>query len=786
MLKSRDTLGFSPIQSKSRTEQQLGYLFLGLYALMSLFWAFSADAPWDDDCPTRFLNTRNALSDPLQFISVWNRPLWVLIFALPAQMGKVSVPLLMTLLSTLGAGLLWRAVEKLNVPQAWLIIPLYVFQPFFFGTSRVALTEPLAATLICAGFYFLVHRKWVLYALMGGLLPLARLELSLLLILWLIPLAKERQWRAIFVMAAPIVAWNLVGGILTGDFNYVFHQTFGLDKGINRYGQTTFLHYFERYWYVTGPVVAMLFSLGIAYRVRYKSVTSWIDGQFLLGFLVYVLFSWKLSMGNAAGFLRNLVPLSPLAALIALDGWNQVWATLAKTKYGNQLQRLKNDQLLASLTILVTLGITFAFFSKTLVLHQILDPQPNYLLLLFMLISVVLGVIWTQVKLKTSESIRQMSVALTLAGLSVSYTLISEPPTASANVERQAVGTIATYFKHSEFAGREAYVNHNWFFWSADLDAYDPKYKRVTMDNLTKAPKGALVVWDSHYSTRLSGDVYPSYFEQHPEFVELLRVGHPDLKECVILYEKLGAGSLERVARSASFGAENARFLPAIAARAHFLMAQHDYRNAIDRFDFILGNVQNDPGVWYGRGLCMMETGYYTEAIANFKNAVTLEARLPLAWYQLGVAQARTGDLKSALISLNRSLALENASETLYHTRAAVKTDMGDLHGAIADYSLAIRLNPQNLQAYSDRAMAHALAKQLPQARADIAKVLAEKPQDPQAIFVKGRIELQAGDKEKGCALMQNALELGLQEAQQFITKNCGATVDTVLSNPAR
>jgi tetratricopeptide (TPR) repeat protein len=366
------------------------------------------------------------------------------------------------------------------------------------------------------------------------------------------------------------------------------------------------------------------------------------------------------------------------------------------------------------------------------------------------------------------------------------YTLISEPPSASANVERQAVGTIATFFKQSEFAEREAYVNHNWFFWSADLDAYDPKYKRVTMDNLTKAPKGALVVWDSHYSTRLSGDVYPDYFQQHPEFVELLRVGHPDLKECVILYEKLDADSLERMARSASFGLENARFLPAIAARAHFLMAQHDYRNAVDRFDFILSNVQNDPGIWYGRGLCMMETGYYTEAIANLKNAVTLEARLPLVWYQLGVAQARTGDLKSALISLNRSLALENASETLYHTRAAVKAEMGDLHGAIADYSLAIRLNPANLQAFSDRAMAHALANQLPQARADIAKVLASDPKDPQAIFVQGRIELQAGDKEKGCALLQNAMDLGLLEAQQFITKNCGAVVDTIPMNSLR
>ncbi|MEY3443311.1 MAG: hypothetical protein RLZZ519_1592, partial [Bacteroidota bacterium] len=367
MLTSRESLGFASFQNKRFTENHLGWALLGIYAVISLLWAFSTDAPWDDDCPTRFLNTRNALTDPIQFISVWNRPLWVLLFAIPAQLGKVSVPLLMTLISSLGAWMLWKGVAKLNVAHGWLVIALYIFQPFFFGTSRVALTEPLAATLICAGFYFLVHKKWGLYALMGGLLPLARLEMSVLLMIWLLPLVKERQWKAIVWMFAPMLVWNLVGGLLTGDFNYVFNQTFGLDKGVNRYGQTSFSHYFERYFYVTGPVVAMLLTLGFAFRLRNKSVQTWIDWQFLLGFLVYVMFSWKLSMGNAAGFLRNLVPLSPLAALIALDGFNLAMATITKSGDAQRLKQLKNDLLLLSLSVITCLGISLLWFSKTLV-----------------------------------------------------------------------------------------------------------------------------------------------------------------------------------------------------------------------------------------------------------------------------------------------------------------------------------------------------------------------------------------------------------------------------------
>ncbi len=780
MLKSRESFGFAAFQDKRFTENHLGWILLGIYAAMSLVWAFSADAPWDDDCPTRFLNSRNALSDPNQFVSVWNRPLWVLIFAIPAQLGKVSVPLLMTLISSLGAWMLWRGVVKLNVPHAWLVIALYAFQPFFFGTSRVALTEPLAATLICAGFFFLVHKKWGLYALMGGLLPLARLEMSLVLIVWMLPLLKEKQWKSILWMLAPILLWNLAGGLLTGDFNYVFNQTFGLDKGVNRYGQTSFTHYFERYFYVTGPVVGLLLTLGFVYRIRNKSLNTWIDGQFLLGFLVYVLFSWKLSMGNAAGFLRNLVPLSPLAALIALDGFNFAAATVSKAGYAQRLKALKNDQLLLSFSVLACLGISMVWFSKTLVLHQILDPRPSYLLLAFMVAVVAVAGILYVAKVPGVESLRRLLAGMGVAVLCIAYSAMTEPPNASANVERQAVGTIATFYKGSEWLGREAYINHNWFFWSADLDAYHPRYKRVTMANLDQAKDGAIVVWDIHYSTRLSGDVLPEYFADHPEFVELLRVGHPDLKECVILYEKVAGDSAARIARSEAFSMQNAQFLPAIAARANFLKSQRDYRGAIERFDFMLANVQNDPGIWYSRGLTMMETGYYTEAIANLKNTVTLQTHLPLAWYHLGVVQARTGDLKGALISLNRSLALENASETLYHTRGAVRSEMGDFNGAIADYSLAIQLNPANLQAYCDRAAAYALGRQIPQARADINIVLAAKPDDLQAIFVQGRIEMQAGNKAEGCRLMQKAVDGGLKDAAQFLLKSCGASADSL------
>ncbi|MFN8393610.1 MAG: tetratricopeptide repeat protein [Bacteroidia bacterium] len=759
-------------------ERNLGYVFLGLYAILSLLWAFSCDAPWDDDCPNRFLNTRRALSEPEQFISVWNRPLFVLIFALPSQLGKDSVAILMTLISTLGAWLLWRAVDALKSPNAWLVIALYAFQPFFYGTSRVALTEPLAATLVCAGFYFLVSKKWAPYALMGGLLPLARLELSVLLLIWLVPIVKERQFRSLVWMAAPLVLWNVAGGIITGDFNYVFNQSFGQDKGVNRYGHTGFWHYFERYFYVTGPVVAILLTWGLFLRAKEKGLKLWIDGQFALGFLLYVVFSWKLSLGNAAGYLRNLVPLAPLVALVALDGMNRGLAVFSGPAQGKAGADQKTHRILLGLVTAAGLFVAWRFFSRELALHHHPVPRPDFAILGVMgaFLVAAAGIYWYQNRKGSgATSMAGTSQLIGLAGavLAAGYTLVKEPPDASDNEERQAMGMIANFFSESNLRDRPTYVNHAWFFWSSDLNPADKQFQTVTMNNLDAAAVGSVVVWDVHFCTRLGGDVLPSYFQVHPEFVELARLGHPDRNESVILYEKTTPDSLSQARLSESFAKANEKYLPALLGRAFYLMTRGHYREAMVPIEYGLSHVQSDPELWFAHGFCLMQMGRYTEAVPSFQNATAIKGKYPLAWLHLGTCLYQMHDLKGALTALNRSVVLQQESPQAYFARASVRAAMRDMEGAIADYGMTIRLQPNHPKAYTDRAAAYALLGELDLARADIAVAAKMRPGDPQVIFVQGRILSQSGDKATGCALMQQAVALGLVEAKAYVDKQC-------------
>lgn len=786
MLKTADELGWKLDEADRLRDRKWAMVALVAYALVSLVWAFAADAPWDDDCPTRFFNTQNAFQDPVNFVSVWNRPLFVLIFALPAQLGKAVVPILMTLISSLGAWLLWRGLRQQQVPHAWLAIPLLAFQPFFFGTSRVALTEPLAAVLLCAGFCFLAHKKWMGYAIVGGLLPLARLEMSIVLAIWAVPLIQSKQWKHLLWMALPLVAWNIAGGIITGDFNYVFNQTFGADTGENRYGNTTFGHYFRRSMWITGPVVFWFLLQGLAFRTVRKGLSLWVDGQLVLGLLLYVVFSWKMSMGNAAGFLRNLVPLTPLVAIIALDGYNRSMAALMGSSKAAASR--KKDLLLVGLVAALTLFLGIQLFADRLQSHQLVIPLPDWSrVVVLAVVAGLMAIIWLRSRSGSAAQRPLLAwVPVAVATLTMGYALYQEPPAVSNNNDRQAMGIIANFYVNSELSQRPTYVNHNWFFWVAGENPQNPKFKRVTIAELEAAPVGAIIIWDYHYSTRLAGDVGAQYLIDHLEYVELLRIGVANRGEAVLVLEKTGRSLQAQEIASKAFSDAHPKYLPAIMARSFRLLAVRRFEEALQLLEYALGSVQNDPDIWFGHGYALLNLAQFEAASISLHNSVMLAPRFPSAWFNLGRAYAGASDMASGIAALNRALAFDPYAEEAWFSRGAIKSKIGDLQGAIADFSQTLLLNPKHVQALTNRAAAYAMSSQPEAALRDITTADILQPGDPEILFIKGRMLLQAGQKDAGCALMQQAVAAGLDKADAFIAKQCGgaAPVDSTQSAP--
>ena len=483
---------------------------VGLYFLIML-WGVLSQGTWDDDTPTRYFNVRNALNDPRQFITVWNRPLFTFLYVWLFQLGKMFV-VQTALISVISAYVMYRVAKELGLQNAFMVIPFVVLQTYFFRIASTALTEPLAALVLALGFYFYVRQNFLAFTICGSLLPLARLELSLLLVFWTAILFRQKLWKYIPILAVPTLFWNFTGTIFDGNVFWLYDQIFTGKE--NRYGHGSFWQYFQRYIFLTGPVIFYFFMLGF-FEQLYRRKINFLFLQFVLGFMIYVLSSWKLSIGQAGGSMRNLISLSPFAGLFALYGYN-IWL-------GVKSDRSLNVRIM--LYSITTIFLTALFLSKKIAMRHVILDEPEYIKLFIISILVLIFVLrlgW--LKSVFSKQGKHQIISISTICVISAYAMIKEPPEPLSS-EGVTIKKIAEWYEQEKHTLEQntTFVNHVWFFYSKNFNRFSDHFDWVTKENLKNAEKSAIVIWDSHYCDRLAGDVPFEYFTNNPDFKEIVR-----------------------------------------------------------------------------------------------------------------------------------------------------------------------------------------------------------------------------------------------------------------------
>lgn len=513
----------------SAQERSARWLCLAVYLLL-VFWGLLSDGTWDDDCASRFANVRHALVDPGQFLDVWNRPLFTLLLVLPFQLGQQMVVWTMAGFSVLTCYATYRAGRAYGMPRAHLLIPFVAFQSFFFPISYSALAEPLAALVIALGLWLHARRHFTWFALVGSLLPLARLELSLLLGLWGLVLLRARKWACIPLLATGVVLWNLGGALSSGDPLWLFHTIFGSVPSANPYGQTELSHYPLRLIFYLGPVFFYLLILGVTEKLATWKADIMVLGQFCLGLLIYILFSSTLTLGKSAGYVRHLAALAPLAALLSLHGF-QAWHETPPTR----LARLR-----ISLASAVCVVVTGLFLSVRLLHHLDFSTEAEYGKLA--IVAGLTGIFVLRSLLPDGSRLRASlarACAPLVVALALAYTLVTEPPHQNMTFEREALAEVAGWYLEQDFGQTPVYVNHIWFFYSHDIDRFDSRFKSLSGAELEVAPAGSIVIWESHYGWRLDGDLHLDFFENNNSYQLLRNVLTRDRYFGVFVYRKL-------------------------------------------------------------------------------------------------------------------------------------------------------------------------------------------------------------------------------------------------------
>jgi tetratricopeptide (TPR) repeat protein len=591
--------------------------------------------------------------------------------------------------------------------------------------------------LICFGLYALVTRRWLLFAAMGSLIPLARLELAVVLPLWALILLWEKQWRYIAVLVVPTLLL-MVGGWLVRDHGgllWLVDETVGANNDKNRYGHKDMWHYFLRFGFVTGPVVFFFFFVGLGERLARWRVDLFVVAQFVLVFALYVLFSWKLNMGNAAGFLRNLIPLTPFIAVLALDGFNAWMLTLrhpeqavaaaapveaapVKHRKGRAMQHVPSRAKLekaqaeenarrrrlawrVSLISVLALWISHHFYSWVLLYHQSIDTHADHepeIVTAAVLLALMALLFLSRRRAVPRWCLGGLQAAI--IATAIATTMLSETPDAHLNPERKALNEISALFRDGRMQDTPLYVNHLWFFWPHDLGYPADRYRTLTKANVDAAPVHSRFIWENHYSNRLAGDVPLDYMKKRKDLVELCTAKSSDTRFEVALFQKTDTALHDGPALADAFIRSNPTVPYGYISRAMRETGAKQHDKAIADTKHLMALDSNSSYSRMVAGLVYFNATRYPEAERHFQQALALDTVYASAADQsIGTCKLRAGDMKGAIPWFKAALAKDPKSVSAQANLALCYYNMKDYGHALTAYADVLKLNAKEKSA---------------------------------------------------------------------------------------
>lgn len=148
------------------------------------------------------------------------------------------------------------------------------------------------------------------------------------------------------------------------------------------------------------------------------------------------------------------------------------------------------------------------------------------------------------------------------------------------------------------------------------------------------------------------------------------------------------------------------------------------------------------------------------KAIADYTQALRLNAKDAVAYAGRGRVRLTKGATKNAIADLGEAIRLEPNIASLYVLRGYAHLVKGNKRAAIADYTQAIRLDPKNVTAYNNRGLAYRKKGDLKRALADYTQAIQLNPSYALAYNNRGYLFEAQGNKSAAADNFRKALSL--------------------------
>lgn len=507
------------------------YFWLVIPVFAVIYYLSSKYSPgfYQDDEIGHYVNMKDFWSDPFVILGNWPKPGYKLFMVIPSLFGYQAVIFFNSLIASSAIYLTYLLLKAYKIRYAFFGALLLAFQPLFFDLSFRSYAEIFTSLLFVVMILFYKKEKYFLSGLVCGYIFTVRQEAALIGLFLAYIFFKRQDYKAILAIAVFPVIFNLLGYIKSGDIFYVITEmnTLGaMDFGGAERG---FFHYFKVYIFITGPVCITMFLLGyFGFISDTKKMKEYIKRYdlvyvvFTVAFMVQVLIMLK---GTNPGTWRYMLQISPLAAFFAAVGLNNLAsADFKRTNY----------------TITgIFLFIVLVFLSKT---SNGLDLLPYFEFGKFAVVSLIFILTVVLFSNDSRAYLNKLSVTLILIS-TVYYFLSFEPRLLSA--ENLTVKQVGEYLDKPELSNKKIYITTQLTSPIVLFGDISPERKKkfihLNSENLSKAEKGDLVIWDNHYGYRpeYKNDVKLEAVENNPDFKKLKQFNSNDNIFKSYIFEKI-------------------------------------------------------------------------------------------------------------------------------------------------------------------------------------------------------------------------------------------------------